>query len=560
MPTISIPLPDISQSVFRPIVIDIAQQIKEWTKIDPSVPIFFGNDSGQLQSAGSGLDNKEDRLMRSDTTQRINIRAEETFAEDQQITDITGRRGNNPVFVDPALNAWMAPSSISSRVLIDFEYRTRSKEDARKWRDSLNARYLQGRQAIQHQITYSYSLPQPAWEIIYELHRKREAIGGYGEDINDYMRNCITDRMTIISNETGSQIQYTIAERQDRIQGFFEFSNEIPKPEYDDATGMWVVAFQYRFVYQRPSMMDCRYPIIVHQQLLEAPFIEFVNKKIIPDERELKRSQWLWGLQQFEKNTLMQHLKPKSPYIRIPMQDDFRLNYIFPGTSTFLLVLLQQTQAEEFAFNLRELGDVVIDEDILNFIANGEYQYIGRMGKSIFHFDLYRGDQICQNPAIRIDKDLNVFLNTPIDVRKEYRIRMAVFTDFSFIDRGALDRLMEDSVACMKVLGAINELLYYDADFRKLGSQRKIHPWQMSKLYEAVMGQGTCNIYSGPSVSYGAGAWGTNWTNDQRTFMTDIPERILNAYRASRRTKKDQQIFGIVSFNKDRVKEFKKKG
>lgn len=560
MPLISIPLPDISQSVFRPIVIDIAQQIKEWTKIDKAVPIFFGNDSGQLQSAGSGLDNKEDRLMRSETTQRINIRAEETFAEDQQITDITGRRGNNPVFADPALNAWMAPSAISSSVTIEFEYRTRSKEDARKWRDDLNARYIQGRQVIQHQITYSYNLPQPAWEIIKELHKKRENVGGYGETLDDYMRNCITDRMTIISNETGSQTQYTIAERQDRIQGFFEFSNEVPKPEYEDTSGMWVVTFQYRFVYQRPSMMDCKYPIIVHQQLLDPPFIDFINKKIIPDERELKRTQWLWGLQQFEKNTLMQHLKPKAPYIRIPMQDDFRLNYIFPGTSTFLLVLLQQTEAEDFAFNLRELGDVTIDEDILNFLANGEYQHIGKIGKSIFHFEVYRGDQICQDPALRIDENLNVFLNVPVDVRKEYRIRMALFTDFSFIDRRALDRLMEDPNACMKVLGAINELLYYDSDFRKLGSQRKIFPWQMTKLYEAVMGQGTCNIYSGPSVSYGGGAWGTNWINDQRTFMTDIPERILKAYRAARRTKKDQQVFGIVTFNKERPNAFMKKG
>lgn len=552
MPTVNITLPDITQSVIRPIVIDVMTQLKEWTKISQDVPIFYGNDAGQLQTAGSGLDNKDDRLMRSDNLRRIELKATETFAEDQQITDITGKKGNVQIFRDDTLGIWMAPAYVSSKVVMEIEFKTRSKEEAHRWRDEVNAKYLRGRQSIPHRISYSYNLPVPAWELLDEFHKKREGIAGYGDSFHEYLHKCISNRLTIISNETGSNLQFTIAESQDRIQGYFGFSNDPDKAEYDQTTGMWNIRFNYSFVYQRASTLDVHYPIIIHQQVLEKPFIEFVNKKLVPDDRAYTRSQWLWGLEQFESTALQIHFKPQKPYIRIPFQDDFKLNYTFPGTATFMLVLLQQQQLEQLAFNLAELGDICIDPDILDFIKQEEYKHIGKPGKSIFHFDVYRGYDLCSDPAVTIDENLNVSLTMNVDPRKPYRVRCAVYTDLSFIDRAALDRLMFYPKAFLKVLSAINELLVYDSDFQKLGNQKKIYPWQLTRLYEVIMGQAITNIYKGVTPSFVKDSWGTNWTNDQRTFMTEIPERLLKTYRSARTFKGDQQIFGIAAFNKNK--------
>lgn len=552
MPTISITLPDITQSVMRPVVADIAQQVMEWTKIN-NASLYFPSDDGYLTSAGTGLDNTNDRLMRSSNQRRVEISYKTTPAEDQYITDITGRRGNTPVFMDQALDMWVVPSYMTSQITIDFEFKTNSKEEARRWRDDASARYRQGRYSLQHQLTYCYNLPLPVWEIINEVYSKREAVAGYGQTFEQWLNQCASNRLTVISNETGTQMDLTVAEKQDRVQGYFSFQAIPDDWEKETDSGLYVVRFSFNFVYQRAATVDVRYPVIVHQQLLAHPFIEFVNRRIEHDDRAVHRSQYLWGLKPFESMELMQRLKPKNPFIRLPYVDDYVFKYGFPGTAPYLTVLLQQSsEKDKLAFNMRQLGDIVIDEDILDFLSKGEYKYIGTPGRSIFHFDVLRGDALLSCPEAVMDENLSVHLTNDIHMRKPYRIRCALFTDLAFIQREALERLMAHPQAFVKIFGAINEMLFLDTSFRNLNEQRKIETWQLSKLYEAVMGHPMTAIGAGRTRGWGTEAWGSNIANTQRTFMTNIPERILRMYRQSRKGRMDSQVFGIAAFNKNR--------
>lgn len=553
MPTVTMTLPDITQSVYRPVVVDIASQVKEWTKIAENVPLYFPNDEGYFQVAGTGLDNKDDRLMRAENQRRLEVRATEEFAEDQQVTDITGQRNNRAVFEDRPLGAWIAPGYTTSKVTLEFAYITMSKEETRRWRDDMAARYLQGRYALNHQVTYSFNLPRSTWNLIYQLYCKRESKAGYGDTFKEYFKKCTTNRMEWISNEIGCNLELTVCEKQDRIQGFFSFTTDPNKPEFDQQTGNYTIRFEYTFTYQRPSSLDMHYPVIVHQQLLDPAYIEFVNKGEHYDDRAVHRSQWMWAVKPFESMDVNRILKPRYPFIRIPEVDDFQFNYAFPGTGAYLTVLLQQGAPDDrMAFNLRHLGDVTIDPDILDFLAQGEYKYIGVPGKSIFHFDLLRGKDLVTWPVVSLDENLDLKLTKDIDMRRPYRVRCALFTDLSFIDKDALDRLRQHPKAFQKVFASINDILRWDSSFQKLGDQRHIYPWQLSKLYEAVQGQAITNIYSGPERTLGGGVWGTNWLNQDRTFLSDIPKGVLRAFREHRRSRSDCQIFGIAAYNRDR--------
>lgn len=552
MPLISVTLPDVTQSVFRPMVIGVTQQIKKATKISEDVPIFFGNEVDQIQTAGSGLDNKDDRLMRSETLRRFEVKTSEEYAVDQQVTDLTGASGNTRIFEDKELDAWLSPSYTSQEVTLELAFITKSKEEASRWRADVTSRYLRGRQNLHHDIEFSMNLPLPAWEVINQLHSKREKIGGYGQSLNEYLIRHSTNQLTVISDHTGKNKQFTFAEKQMGIQGYFQFTNEPDKTEYDSQKGLYTIRFSYKFVYQKPSMVDIKYPVIVHQQLLDPPFIEFVNKGHRPDDREIVLNQWQWGTKQLTADSLNLMLRPKIPYIRIPFQDDFSLTYTFPGTGTYLLILLQQQNGEKEAVNLRELGSTVkIDKEILDWLADGEYKYVGRPGGSILRFDLYRGNQLCRMDSIELDKDLNLNFTIPVDVRKEYRIRCSLCTDMTMMDQVAMDRLMQVPRVFMKIFGSINELLNYSVDFQDLGKQRRIYPWQLSRLYQAILGQGTFNIKTGTAMSYGTMNWGTNIQNTERTFLSDIPEHLIRKYRSTRVSKYDQQVFGICSFNRE---------
>lgn len=547
MPLVSTTLSNIEQSVIRPTVLDIVKQVKEWTQIHKDTPIFIKNSDGQLINPGTTIDEYGDRDMRSESLRRLVVTINEKIAEDQQVTDIMGRKGNIPVLFDDKLDFWMAPISDSTAIDLELEFTTRSKEEARRWVDDVSIRYRQGRYTLDHHVKFGYTLPFAAWRLFREIWQKREANAGYGETLEEYLAGCSTNRLVPISNETGTVTQMAVAEHQHQIQGFFNFTNDVSKAEHSVENGTWTVRFTYSFVFQKPIGLDMHYPIAIHQQLISEDFVSQEGIRPEVDDYAHLRTQWQWGHKPMEKHELMRIMKPRTPYIRLPYFDTFSTSYCFPGTAAYAVVLTLHQGGDRHAFNLKEMTDIEIDPDILDFLKT-EYVHIGKPGKSVFHFDVYRGGSLCSLPGVEVTADLDVNIVQPIDERKTYHVRCAVYTDMSMVDREAIDRIMAHPKAFTKWLAAVNELLRYDSSFQKMGDQRRIEPWQFSYLYEAVMGQSIGNIYTGRKRGYGMSAHGTSLAQMDRTFISDIPKNVLQAYRNARKTRADSQVFGIACF------------
>lgn len=544
MPTVNISLDNTSQSFTRPVVIDIVGQVMAATKIAKDVPIFYGGELGLQQTAGSGVGEEKDRRARFDTLRRLVISADEVYAEDQHVTDVVGKPDNIPVFTDQALGVNMWPTYTTSTMNITFRYETRSKEECLRWRQEMTMKYMMLRTSLMHQITYSWSMPQPVWNVIKDIYDKRDSVAGYGDTFAEYLNQCMTNRLTVIGNENGNQAMFQVTEKQDRIQGFFNFTTDPMKAEYDEK-GVWAIEFVYSFTYQRPVGMDFHYPIMVHNQFLEDEFIEY--DKAVTIHEQFLNSISGWSMYQYEGQAMMLNIKPEFPYARIPLIDDFSLSGTFPGTGTFALALMKldpETPGVRPTFNLADMGDVCLDPDVLDFIRKGEYKYIGPLAKSIFHFEVYKDKMPLTAPSISVDKDLEVELLIKPDLRRQYRVRLALFTDLEYIDRQALERLRCHPKAFVKILGAINELLIYRSDFQKLGDQNVIHPWQLTRAWEFV---------TGSPITNGYGGW-TRQTCGSRDLYNDflaIPKNVRDHYARVKKGMKTVMYQSLLAVKKD---------
>ena len=542
MPVVNMSLNNTSQSFVRPVVIDIVNQVMAATKIDKKVPIFFGGEMGIQQAAGSGVNQADNRRARFEALRRMVIEEEEVYAEDQHTTDIVGRMNNIPVFADQALDVYVLPTYTTSTMNIKFRYETRSKEECLRWRQEMTMKYMMLRTSLMHQITYSYTLPEPIWELIENIYECREKVAGYGEMLGEYLNKCMTNRLTVIGNENGRNRQFAITEKQDRIQGFFDFTTDPHKPEYEEDRGVWVIEFTYSFTYQRPVGVDAWYPIMVHNQFLKDKFIDFDPATLTKDPylRDIRD----WSLGMFETNSTMGVLKPQYPYLRIPEEDDFNITNTSPGTGTFLLVMMKLEENGDNTFNLRDLGNTVIDPDILKWLEDGEYKHIGMHGNSVIQAEVYKGKTRLADPTVSIDKDLNVKLNVKLDMRCVYRIRFSLVTEFSFLQVQAFERLNCHPRAFVRIMGAINETLLYRPDFQRLGNQRHIFPWQLTRVYEVITGSPITNGYGG----YTSGRCQPGW---DAGFLA-IPERVIQEARRVRKKLKTVMNYTTIAYNQNR--------
>lgn len=445
MPNLAMTLPEVSQSVMRPIVIDIVSQLQEITKVTKDAKIFFPGETEKMQQSGSSIDDiglasSRDPLTNND--RYVFIEVEEDYDREALSTTAVTYREQNSIFIDEQLKVGITPVYVTSTVTINFKYRTESKTEAFRWRDDIRFRASQMRDINIHDLTYHYMLPMPFIALLKAIHKQREATAGYGDTFEDYVRMKSTSRLGYISNLTNKERKLAVSETQARVVGIYGFDGVPDRPERDQATGTWTLTLPYKFTYERPLAVAIKYPIIVHNELLPDEYIVFEKGAEDLSKKNLKFNQSLGALNFFEQQTIQSRASKVDQVIRIPDIDEYTPQQIMPYTGTVMYILCTFGEGDQkLLVNLNELGDIVINEDVIKFIKESEYPYITRPYKSIFQLSYYRGQELASDRSVICDNQLNVRLVSDGDLRLEHRLRLSIVLDPTMLDSAALKRL-----------------------------------------------------------------------------------------------------------------------
>ncbi len=522
MPNIVMPLVSVSQSVSRPVYIDMIQQIQKLTNIDPRTKIFYPGDSQKMQTPGASIDSKdEDRFAMFNSERYTFIEIEDDFDMDRLGSTAVEAEEHSPIFVDSKLGVYIKPVYASTDVTINFNYRCPSESEAKRWRDEVRVRVSKLMELNMHKVSYHYQIPINAIIILQEIHSKREANLPYGQDFVEYVTSHADPRLTLTGNVAGQDQALAIAETQTEIQGMFTWDGMPEKAQKDQGTGTWSVSFSYKFSFEKPIELHVRYPVMVHNQLLHEDFIEFTDKGYDAEKDNRVFSKSAYALNAFRMTTIMANRSEREFMIRIPSYDDFIIPDVVKGTGSVFNALVEIGSDKRSILNLTELGDYVIDEDILHFIKNSEYRYIGDYFRSILNLSLYRNNYLTGSGMLSCDANLNVSSNIDLDLRNQHRLRLGICVDITLLDPRALQRLQAYPKAMVKIIGAMNELLRNNPDFINLGNKPVISNHDLSAVTSFLTGY---RIPIGTGNYYGNGI-------DNRDLFAGIDPRVVENYR-----------------------------
>lgn len=528
MPNIALPLTSISQSVTRPVIFDIITQLQAITNIHPDTVIYYPGDSGKMQTAGASIDSDNTRHPVFSNKRIMFIDVEDDYDAEAVGTTAINREEHIPVFFDQALGLIITPVYATTNITINFKYRCDSKTEALKWRDDARMRASQLYEMHLHNIKYHYAIPMEVWEIVQEVHRKREANLPYGQSIVDYINSYATDRLTLVGDIAAHNVSLAVAETQARIQGIFGFDTLPEKPERDDTNGIWTVSFSYKFTYEKPIGCQLQYPIMVHNQLLENKYIDLRPTELDVYKVPKSFSKSFYAMNGFESSTMINAAKNSDAVLRIPPYDDYVLSNVSPGTGTVLLVLAEIDVDNKSLFNLRELGDIALDDDILDFIKGSEYPYVARNYNSILQLTLYRDGYAAGEGSLVCDANLNISSPVVLDPRRQHRVRLSIVVDLAYLKKPAIDRLKRYPAAMVKIIGAMNELLRNHPDFNDLGDHAVVSDYAFNAVYQLVTGY---PLTGSPGNYYGQGI-------NTRGIFDDIDPRVIENYRRNSKTRK----------------------
>lgn len=563
MPSQSVTLPDIEQSVARPAIFEILNQIFTITNLSKDTKIIYRGHATAIQTPGTSIDdNSRDAKFAADRYTFVEV-VEQYQPGALQETHVHSNE-HAAVFLDKDLGLVLRPVYTTSDVTIQIRYRAPSEAEVKRWMAEMLMKTARGRDIDLHTVSYTYPLPYPLIELIEDVWTLREAVAGYGESFMDYITTHSSNRLTLLANRAGEMRHLAIKERQTRIEGLFDISGLPDAPTKDNASGAWEIAFGYKFSYQRPDGLFIKYPIAVHQQFLPTKYLDFLGTEEDPATRNHYYSQSYDALSAFEGDRGGRLGILSNPYIRIPNFDDHDLSNVPPGTATVLTAMCFVEPDGKTLLDLKDLGDYAIDSDVIAFMKS-ESVHLPHLYHSLIHVSVYADESQLLNDRFIVTPELVIMSVEPLDLRKTYRVRLSMVTNIHNAVRAAIDRLGKFPLAFTKVLSALNELLYVNPDFQALSRRNKIEAWELSYTYWILTG-GAMNGYedypwndilNNPSFDgrigerfYGGIAKGTSSPIPGRSFVGSISKASLDDYfRTKRRMAPTVQYSAVIACN-----------
>lgn len=511
MPSQIVELVDVEQTVTRPVVMAIMEQIFEITSLSKDTSVFYSRLNGPHQTPGSNIDNVGEKEARFQQDKATYIEVTETDDVNSLQEMITMEYDQVPVFEDKALMCSLRPIYSTVDVSIAIRYRSTSETEVLRWMAAMKTKTSRGRDLNLHSVEYTYAIPYEFLEILKEIHQLRESTEPYGESFEGYLSSHGTDRFTILSNRAGEKGIVAVSEKQSRIQGLFDFAGLPSRPTHEQGTGMWEIAFTYKFSFQKPESMFIDYPTMVHNQLLPERYLSYIHDQEDPLYRLPYNNRTYRALQMFEADTQSLKIRREEPFIRIPNFDDFRPEEVIPSTATVFQALCSLEDDKQTLLDLKDLGDFMLDTDILEHLYK-ETAYMTRVMKSMFHISLYRNGKLAPDGILEVTDDLVVRSVKPLNLRQFHHVRFALYVDIGTVMKEAIDRLIGSPKAFIKVLAAINESFRNGPEYPGLQSRSEIQPYEVSELYYYLTGSHYGNQYapSAPSAPlgwYGAPMW-----------------------------------------------------
>jgi len=525
MPRVNTTLPDTSQTITRPITQDIIRQLSKITKINPDTRIFFPGSSEVMHTNTGTIDGKDERFAIFKTNYINYVEIDEEYDADGITTTAVNNNEFEPIFQDDSLGISIRPIYSSTRLTIHFKYTCPSKTEALRWRDDMRIKVSQMRDINIHDLNYHYLLPNEYITLLKVMYDLREAKAPYGETFVEYVNAYSTSNMTLIGDLVGKNARISIAETQVRVLGIYDFDYIPEKPERDDS-GVWVTSFSYKVRFDKPISCLLQYPIMVHNQLLPFAYTEHLIKWYDLEDETLKYRQSLKALNLFETSNLMGKAIDKVEYFRLPSIDDYVIIDKPSGTGTIWTALCEVDSLNlRTLLNLNELGELVMDADILQFIRDGEYTYMTNPYRSIFTVSLYRGDYLASSSNISIDSALNVISTSDLDLRKQYRLRFSIVADLTYLDGNAVNRLRGNPTVLLKVIKSINRTIRNDIDLSFLTKRQSISINDFSLIFALLTGR---------NYNEGVGNWesgGQDLPNSQYEMggVSTIDDLIFNS-------------------------------
>lgn len=455
MPKVCLETPEVSECISRPVAMQVIRQMATRLNIPNDISVRYLGMSTALAVPGSTLDD-HGATNRLPADQKLTIEVTEEYVEDNTLTTAVMRPEHEVVFADSALRVYCTPVYQRIQVAINVTLIATDKTSADTWISNMRRRSTQGIAETLHLVDYHYPIPQPFIVILGAIHDLRESNAGYGQTIGEWLQQCLTPRATTIVDQAGTNHTLVVNEGQVGIVAWFDWTVP-PKSERENDSGTYSASFTYTFHYDRVESSVLEYPLMVHNQLLDARYYSPIKPYEMTDNN-LRASLSTAIMRNWTYEARASFAWRGRPGIPIPQFDDW-----LPPEDKKVLGLLRIMLAKDpsnpnLLLNLTDLGVYSLHAATLDYMRQFPAGLV-RDGESLFTVQLWDGLNPVASTELIVNYDLTISTIRPLDTRRPYHLTVGLIKDLRTLSKAAIQRLTKHGELAITVLSLLDPYL-----------------------------------------------------------------------------------------------------
>lgn len=447
MPYVHRTIPEVHKTVIRPVVAEVVKDVLKATRIDDTVtPVeFLGSMSNLIPRKGS-IDSATEDENTFSTKQKVTISVSDEYTDMNLMSSGVLKQNAPLVFKDDRLKTYLYPVYQQKEFSIDIVLHAPDRVTVGRWIRNIRSRIASMVVNSLHHVEYSYTIPTEVMVLMADVHRRSEIVAPYGDSIGKWLKERFSKKFTFVTNQAGRGATPVIREAQIQVMGNYSFGMDTPRPERkSDMNGGWEIQFTYKFWFDVPEEMVLSFPLMTHQTLLDAKYIDYS----LPEWVDIYRSNESYSahvLSYFNSNNQIQHPLDITPGIPIPTCDDWNRSLKQNKYYTDVFRIMIQLEPESgLLCNLAELGDFAFTPLCLEYIRSTYKKMTGSYYHNVLHLSVWRWDQLQDFYKVRVDENLDVWFDEPMDLRDNYHLVIEIVNDPSVLLDDALADLANNA-------------------------------------------------------------------------------------------------------------------
>ena len=427
MPRILMSIPDNSKTTGRHVHTDVVRDLIDLTGFVKGAEVTFTEQMGNVRNRNS-YDRKAKNVLRSQYSNVVFVSTEERTDEQQTLARLRSSKMNTPVLEDEKLGLKVVPLYSPYVTTLNLRFRCQSQVALDTWARELSIRDKLKPLSYQIDLQYNYAIPITLSEYIKHIWELREAQGGYGDTEDEYIELIRQTPLVKRYNRSGGYFTTVINELQKNVIG--DFTSEFMYNEKAKDQGIYEMEATFTFRHEKPVGFVVDFPFIVHNQLIDAKYIDkwiqYKDTSAVEEDRALSNRVLEATPVDGNKKNRFDDGVPRTIEF-----DDWYPKEPYPNTRTLLLVPIMVDPDDPHAvFNLdTDITDDLLNENIKNYMKKYPEQTHKYLDGPYF-IELFGIDHEQHHLSFTLDNSLEMRSDVlPMDIRTRYYLRISVITD-----------------------------------------------------------------------------------------------------------------------------------